>query len=165
MTDDLFVLWRRLADRIQEFRAIGSRGVLLLDNADEAIPDVLRHVVRLIQCDPSAESPVTTIVAAQAERLTMLGGRLLGLASLRVDVTALEADETRQFVVATLASAGCPGKTFDEQALDEIHTLSGGNPRRIYQLTDLALLAGAGDQLQTIDRQTVRAAHEELAVR
>ncbi|MCA9246837.1 MAG: AAA family ATPase [Planctomycetales bacterium] len=163
--DSMFVLWRRLADRVQEFRAVGVRGVLLLDNADEAERATLQHVVRLLSVDPTADAPLTAIVAARPQRIAALGERLPSLASLRIDVTPLEVEETKDFVIATLAQAGRTEATFDEEAIETLHDLTGGNPRHIRQLADLALIAGAGEQTQQINRHTVQAAYEELTVR
>ena len=159
------VLWRRLVDRLAEFRAMHATCVVLLDNADEASPIVLQQVLRLIQTDPLAGSPLTVIAAARPDRVDRLGARLLDMSALRIDLLPWEADETSEFVQSSLARAGRPTPAFDVEALERLHELSGGIPRRVSQSADLALVAGAGQRLNQIDRETVDAVYQELFVR
>jgi len=53
---------------------------------------------------------------------------------------------------------------FDEAAARRLFELSGGAPRKVNQLAQLALLAGAGQKLVQIDRETIDAVEEELSV-
>jgi hypothetical protein len=45
-----------------------------------------------------------------------------------------------------------------------LHELGGGIPRRVKQLADLALLAGAGQNLVQIEAETIEASFRELGV-
>ena len=51
-----------------------------------------------------------------------------------------------------------------QYAVARLHELSGGIPRRITQLADLSLVAGAGEQLAEIDADVVEAVYHELGV-
>ena len=53
---------------------------------------------------------------------------------------------------------------FDAGAIDRLHQLTNGVPRRICQLAELALAAGAGQDEAEIGGETVEAVFEELAV-
>jgi general secretion pathway protein A len=57
---------------------------------------------------------------------------------------------------------GLEGRLFDADALRSFGRLSGGVPRRINQLCDLALLVGYADSLTTVTTTEVEAAAEEL---
>jgi len=53
---------------------------------------------------------------------------------------------------------------FAENGARRLFELSGGAPRRVNQLAQLALLAGAGQKLTQIDASTIDAVEEELSV-
>jgi general secretion pathway protein A len=166
MTDDndTFALWRSLSDRLAESRLARQDCVLLLDNADEASDEVLRDVLRLVQCDPSSENRLTVVVAASQHRVARLSPRLLDLAMLRIDLTPWDEQDTQSYIQQSLARAGRQTPAFAASALGRLHELSGGVPRRVSQLADLALLAGAGQRLPEIDPATIESVYQELGV-
>ncbi len=63
-----------------------------------------------------------------------------------------------------MAQAGCEAAVFAEPALARLQELSHGIPRRINQLAELALLAGAGQELPQIGAEVVESAYRELGV-
>jgi general secretion pathway protein A len=160
---DLFQLWRAVADRIIEDRMQRRPSLLLCDNADEASADVLADLHRLSISDASPENRTTMILAARPEHVRRLGGRLLELAALRIDLSPWDAEETTAFVSQTLQQAGRKQPAFDAAALDRLYQLTRGIPRRVSQLADLALLAGAGTGRERIDADTIDAAWQELS--
>jgi len=89
---------------------------------------------------------------------------LSDLADLRIELTAWDVDETEGYLRTSLKQAGCGNEVFEPQAVARLQELSGGIPRRISQLADLALLAGAGQSLQQIDTEVVESVYRELGV-
>jgi type II secretory pathway predicted ATPase ExeA len=163
-TNSLAVLWRLVTDRLLEYRIQQIETVILLDDADQASRQVLTHVVRLAQCDPSPESRLTLVLAGQQEQMGRIGDRLLALADLRIDIEPWAQADTDNYLKASLAQAGCDAPVFAEPALVRLQELSHGIPRRLNQLADLALLAGAGQALQQIGPEVVETAYHELGV-
>jgi general secretion pathway protein A len=53
---------------------------------------------------------------------------------------------------------------FNTDAVRPLHQLCGGVPRRITKLANLALLAGAGRNVQRIDAETIENAWHELGL-
>jgi type II secretory pathway predicted ATPase ExeA len=163
--DDLFQLWRSLLDRLTENRYQQLDTVLLLDDADEAPAPVLDHLVRLVQADNVAGGRLTVVLTATTapgSSAVRLSSRLLELADLRIDLDAWEPGDTVQYVSAALAQAGSMEPIFSTEALHHLHDLAGGIPRRVAQLANLALLAGAGRDLAQIDLDTVDSVYHEL---
>lgn len=158
------VLWRALADAIAANRCQQLTSVVLLDDADEASPAVLAQIARLAQLDSAADARLTLVLAAQLGRLQKLGARLLELAELRIDVDSWQESDTTAFVQLALEEAGRAEPVFTDSAAVRLHQLAGGVPRRVKQLADLALLAGAGEQLPQVDDDTVEAVFYELGV-
>lgn len=158
------VLWRALTNRLIEHRYQQLETVVLFDDVDQADPRALQHVTRLARFDPSPEMRLTIVMAGRQECLAKLGQSLLGLADLRIDVEPWQRTDTEQYVNASLSHAGRRTPVFAEPAVDRLHELARGIPRRVSQLADLALLAGAGQNLAQIDAEVVEEAYQELGV-
>ncbi len=163
-SDDIFRLWRSISDRLTENRYQQINTLLLLDDADEATPDVCDQITRLIQADSLAHGRLTVVLASTVQRAGRLGQRLLQLTDLRIDLDAWHDQDIEGFVNHALAQAGRRQATFEREAISRLQQLTGGIPRRVTQLANLALLAGAGRRLKQIDAQTVEAAHQELGM-
>jgi len=162
--DAPFAMWRMLTDRITENRYQRLDTILLLDDADGASEEVLSHILRLAQCDASPDARLTMVLSADAARCGRLGEALIGLSELRIEIEPWEVSDTGEYLTHSLTRAGRPTPVFVEPAVSRLHELTGGVPRRVSQLAELALLAGAGQQLERIDDETVEAAFEELGV-
>jgi len=160
----LAVLWRAVADRLAEYRYQQVETIILLDDADLCTRQVLGQLTRLAQHDRWPESRLTLVLAGRQERMGRLGERLLDLAELRVDLAAWQESDTADFLHRSLAEAGRQAPVFAEPAVARLHELSHGIPRRVAQLADLALVAGAGRELQQIDADVVESVYRELGV-
>jgi len=162
--DSTAALWRALADRLAEYRYQQLDTVILTDDADRAGREVAARLTRLAQHDPSPESRLTIVLAGEREKMGQLGRRLLDLAELRIDLQPWEQSETAEFLSTSLARAGRTSPVFADPAVARLHELSRGIPRRVSQLADLALVAGAGGDLQQIDAEVVESVYHELGV-
>lgn len=160
----LAALWRLLLDRISEFQYQQLPTVVLLDDADRASQGVLLHVTRLAQHDLTCDSRLTMVLTGRQERMGRLGESLLELAELRIDLATWQPKDTESYVKASLVHAGRNEPVFDPAAVARLHDLAHGVPRRVNQLADLALLAGAGQGLHKIDAGTVESVYAELGV-
>lgn len=157
-------VWQYLERRLRENRYQQIETVLLLDDADQASPEVVTQVARIAKYDLSPDSRLTLILAGQAGRIAGIGETLLDLAELRIDVPAWEPDDTQGFLDHSLQQAGGQAAVIDREAAQRMHELAGGSPRRVRQLADLALLAAAGCNLDSVGVDTVEAACEQLGV-
>jgi general secretion pathway protein A len=156
--------WQPIVDRIVANRYQRRDTVLLLDDADEAADAVLARVARLVECDTSPESRLTAVLAAESRRAHRLGPRLLELTELKIEIEPWTSEETAAFLRHALMQAGRDDAIFAAAAIDRLHQLTNGVPRRICQLAELALAAGAGQQEAEIGGETVEAVFEELAI-
>ena len=158
------MIWRRLADQIAAARYDDSKIVILLDDADLAEEGVLEAALRVACIDPSPSARHTLVLAASAAQFGKLQPRLLDMAELRIDLNSWLASDTASHIDAALARAGRAEPVFDPVALEKIHELSQGVPRRVNRLADLALLAGAGAEMSQVDAGTIESVHQELEV-
>ncbi|NQT14333.1 MAG: AAA family ATPase [Planctomycetes bacterium] len=157
-------LWRLVTDRLKEYRYQKMDVALLLDDADRASEEVLVQVARLAQSDRSPDAQLTIVVSGCPGRIGRLGESLLEQTELRIDVASWEPRDTEGFVQASLERAGGRSALFADPAIERLHELGEGIPRRVNQLADLALLAGAGRELEEIDVETVESVFRELGV-
>jgi len=163
-SDPPWRLWQALADKITAHRYQQLETVLLLDDADVASAEVLVQVGRLVRYEPLPDARLVLVLAGRRQRLGRLGMDLLDRVDLRIDVEAWGVDETREFVTRALARAGRSQPLFAEAALARLQELTGGSPRRISRLANLALVAAASRELDEIDANVVQSASEELSV-
>ena len=159
---DVFSLWRGTLDRLAENRSQQLHTIVLLDDADEASPEVLDQVVRLAQADRGSQNPAVVVLSAASQSVGRLGLRLLELADLRIDLEPWEEADTAAYLLAALEQAGCRSPVFSDDAVGRLQMVSGGIPRRVNQLAALALVAGAGRRLPRIDAETIDAVYHEL---
>lgn len=163
-TESTVYLWRRLSDRLLEFRYQQQPVVVLLDDIDQASATVLAQVTRLVQHDRSPQSQLTVVLAGRNDRLARIGPVLAELAELRIDLEPWDETDTQCYLKASLSQVGCQKELFAAGAIARLHELSCGIPRRVTQLADLALLAAAGRDLPQVDADVVESAYHELGV-
>jgi general secretion pathway protein A len=159
----MFRLCRSVADRIIENRYQQLDTVVLLDDADQAEAEVLAQVTRLVQSDLTPQARLTVALACRGDRPGWLGQQLLELVDLRIDVEPWEEPDTAAYLTRALALLGRTAPAFEDAAVARLHELAAGVPRRVNQLADLALLAGAGQKLARVDVHTVEAVCQELS--
>lgn len=157
--------------RLQRFLADNADGgrhaVVAIDEAhlvdDRRSLEALRLLLNFeTECRPQLTfllvgqpSLITTV-----ERVPQLADRLAARCLLK----PLSQEETLSYVSHRLSAAGASRPIFDTPALEAMHELSHGNPRRINRLADLALLVGFADELPAITRSQVEAVSEELSL-
>ena len=83
---------------------------------------------------------------------------------MRIDIEPWQQAETEGFVRHMLARAGRSPATFTPDALARLHEVTGGVPRNINQMAELALLAAAGQGLELVDVHTIETVFDELSV-
>jgi len=158
-----FSLWRHITDRITESGFQNRSTVVLLDDADQTSPEVLDQVLRLVHVEGPHPLPLTVILTARPEHDRVSFLPLTQRADLRIELNGWELQDTAHYVTTTLDRAGSKTSPFQDQAVERLHALAEGIPRRVNQLADLALLAGAGHELSSIDVATVDAVYHELS--
>jgi type II secretory pathway predicted ATPase ExeA len=157
------LMWARLTDHLVERRYQRNPAVLILDDADTALDQALSAVVRLLQTDSMEDPQLTFVLSIQSQNVARLGRRLLELIDLRIELEPWTVEETGKFVEETIAKAGQQRPLFEAEAVQRLQQLSGGRPRRVGQIADLALVAAAGLERSSIDAATIETVHRELA--
>ncbi len=132
--------------------AAGQHNVLIIDEAQNLSADVLEQLRLLTNLETNERKLLQIILIGQPELRSMLARPELEQLAQRViarfHLDALSLAETEHYISHRLAIGGRQGALpFDRQALQLIHRLSHGVPRRINLLCGRALLgAYAGGQ-------------------
>ena len=164
MEDDPVRLFRQLTDRMYENQLQEKQTVLLIDDVDQAGPELQTHLLRLAQLEVADPSNHTIILAANELHSTRLSAGLLELVDLRIDLEPWDELDTIGYLQLALVEAGSERPLFSDGALNELHRLAEGVPRKINRLADFSLMAGLQTPGELIAVETVRAAHQSLSL-
>ena len=147
--------------------AVGQNNVLIVDEAQMLSADVLEQLRLLTNLETNERKLLQIVLIGQPELRTLLARPELEQLAQRViarfHLKALAAPETTQYIRHRLAVAGMTrGMPFDRQAIERIHALSRGIPRRINLLCDRAMLGAYARGTHRIGRDIVDKAAVEV---
>ncbi len=156
-----------LNDFLLKTHAVGQNNVLIIDEAQMLSADVLEQLRLLTNLETNARKLLQIVLIGQPELRSMLARPELEQLAQRViarfHLKALSATETTQYIRHRLAVAGMTrGMPFDRQAIERIHQLSRGIPRRINLLCDRAMLGAYARGTHRIGREIVDKAALEV---
>jgi general secretion pathway protein A len=146
---------------------VGSRVVLIVDEAQNLSPGTLEQVRLLSNLETASKKLIQIILLGQPELDAKLDSESLRQLRQRVSVRwglePLPTADTIGYVRHRLnVAAGAQREIFTGAALREVHRLTRGVPRLINVLCDRALLAGYGDEAHRIGPKLVRRAASEV---
>ena len=156
-----------LNDFLLREHAAGRNNVLIIDEAQNLSPEVLEQLRLLTNLETSERKLLQIILIGQPELRSMLARPELEQLAQRViaryHLDALTAPETARYIQHRLEVAGLQRPLpFDRRALQRIHELARGVPRRVNLLCDRALLGAFAGGQPAADRRTVEKAAAEV---
>lgn len=161
--DSTFALWQHVDDQLAACRYQQRPIVILLDSADHAQPGLMSLVARLVHTEELPGLRLSMVISGREHQRPQLGRDVLQTVDLRIELAAWTQAEAEDYVRHALHAVGASRPIFAESGLARLYELSHGLPRRLNQLAELALLAGAGDELELIDAETVESVYLELS--
>lgn len=157
-TNDPRVAWQMLRDY---FRAASSEGVhtaLLIDDTESASAAGEADLIRLL----SVPFPLTVIFAVETQMASAVSRTLFDRCELQIELPGWDYTQTAEFLGWTAQRLGRQEPIFTDTAVSRIQELSQGIARRVIQMADLSLVAGAVQQMQYIDDDCVEQVAFEL---
>jgi len=152
-------LKERLREVMLDGAEAGRATVIMVDEAQLIDEPVIRLLLSLATDD---RAPVTLVLIGTDE----LDQRLAGVPDLGPRVTArvdpLGNEETGEYIAHRLRVAGRRDMVFTAAAVTHVFEGSGGRPRMINNLCELALLIASVDRLPRVDRDAIEAARREV---
>jgi general secretion pathway protein A len=143
-----------------ERRRAGQNTVLIIDEAQNLLPETLEQVRLLSNFETPTEKLLQVLLVGQpelGERLALPALRQLKQRiALRCRIQPLTVDETAEYIRFRLRIAGARDSgLFTPEAIARITAHAGGIPRIVNAVCDHALLIGYADQQRRIDRRVV----------
>jgi general secretion pathway protein A len=147
--------------------AVGQNNVLIIDEAQQLSADVLEQLRLLTNLETSERKLLQIVLIGQPELRTMLERPDLEQLAQRViarfHLKALSAKETEHYIRHRLSVAGMTRAIpFDRKALQRIHEIARGVPRRINLICDRVMLGAYAHGKHTIDTAMVEKAGREV---
>jgi type II secretory pathway predicted ATPase ExeA len=135
--------------------AKGRHTLLIVDEAQNLDAETLEELRLLTNVNSDDHMVLQMLIVGQPELHDMLKRHDLRQLAQRISVAyrlePLDAEETAAYVKHRLIAAGGNPNLFHKNALRLIHSNSGGIPRVINTLCDLALVYGYADEKRQID--------------
>ena len=155
------VLLSRLELLIKQRRSEGEITALVVDEAQSLSDELLEEVRLLANLETSSEKLLPLVLAGQPSLRDRLNdSRLLQLkqrVALRCEIVPFGMPETASYMSSRIKTAGGdPRRLFTREAVELIHSYSGGIPRTINVVCDNALLAGMAVQRRPVDSDLVQ---------
>lgn len=147
----------------------GKHAVVVVDEAhlleQYGLLEPLRLLLNVAASQGESESAWTLVLVGQptllshVERYHPLDERL----AVKCLVNRMLPDETHAYIQHRVRSVGGEAQAlFDDEALDRIHQLSQGIPRRINRLCDLALMVGFAEERNVISGAVIDNVYGDL---
>ena len=147
--------------------AAGQSNVLIIDEAQNLLPEVLEQLRLLTNLETHERKLLQIVLIGQPELRTMLERPELEQLAQRViaryHLESLDLADTTRYIQHRLTVAGHTGRLpFDEKALRRIFALTRGVPRRINLLCGRSLLGAWANGLHQVSRSMIDKAAAEV---
>jgi len=142
------------------------KALLIIDDAQDLSHELLDEIRDLSMAGAAHGDRLAILLVGHKKLNAMVS--LDRHAALRQRITAgadvdpLTPEEVGEYIRYVLRRAGSEEEIFTPQAVLELAALSGGVPRVINMLGDLALLTGLARRARTIDREIIEEARKKL---
>lgn len=156
---------RRLEQALAENVKLGRHAVVVIDEAQLLRSSNALETIRLLlNLDHHSQPALTILLVGQPallpalDRMPELDERL----GVKCLLRPFSLEETSGYIHHRLRAAGAAQPIFDGDAIDAVHHLSHGAPRRINRLCDLALLVGFAEERESLGAEQIEAVAQEL---
>lgn len=143
----------------------GKHTVIVIDEAQSIRTREIFEELRLLLNFQLSNAFLLTIILLGSPELKNTIAKMPQLVqrmSVRYHIQELSEDETRQYILRRLEVAGARKNIFNEEAFKDIFICSGGVPRRINTICDLALLVAYGSGQHTVERDVILKVRDDM---
>lgn len=151
---------RQVHDVLKSNSFQGLSTVILLDDIHLAASDSALDVFRLLDTNEN----LAVVLCATEIPVSPFQDLIQSRAQLRIDLQAWSLADVELFVQQSIANAGGNPLLFSDQSIVRLHELSEGMARRLIQLLEITLLAGAAANAEKITPELVDSAAEEISI-
>ena len=169
------VRFKSKADFLVEFEEFLKRSLqdqktflLIIDEAQRLSFELMEEIRLLSNMETADEKLINIFLVGQPELNEKLAEprsrALLQRISVRHHIEPLDLNQTKDYVIARMKTAGCnePLKVFPKSTIKALYDYSEGYPRMINILGDNALLLGYSREKRKITPSMIRECYEEI---
>ena len=165
-SDGMHRIAMELDQQMIRLAELGRQPVVVIEDAhlidDPGVFSALGQLLNYSSYDDRALTLILTgqpSLQARVQRSRGFDDRI----AARSVITPLTFDETRQYIAFRMEQAGGTDEVFSNEATVNIFEQSGGVPRRVNRLCEMALLVGYAERLEIITPDEIQAVALELA--
>ncbi|MFC1496520.1 ExeA family protein [Candidatus Margulisiibacteriota bacterium] len=161
----LNIVLERMEEILENNMRDGKKTIVIIDEAHVITdPRIWEGMRLMLNFQSEQKFYLSLILLGQPELKDNLSSnkQLLQRIPVRCHLGALKENETEEYVSHRLKVAKATKDLFTLDSLKLIHESSGGIPRRINHICDLALFTGMGKGIETISTEIIRDVAEEL---
>ncbi len=152
--------WSKIHDQLFAESAVGHRTVLLLDNVDASSDEVFQAISQL-WCSPNRWS---ILLSLGDESIVDAPRWILDQTDLKIEMPRWELGQTADYFEFAFNQVGKDDTDFNGQAITRIQELGDGIPKKMVQIAELALVAGAVRKASKVTSELVDQVCDELTV-
>ncbi len=132
--------------------------IMIIDEAQAILRETIEEIRLLLNFQLDESFLITFILIGQPEFKDMIREfkQFDQRIAIRYHLNALSREETGKYIAFRLNKAGQSNKIFPEEVIDQIYAYSGGVPRKINNVCDIALLAGAGSKSAVVVSEIIK---------
>jgi general secretion pathway protein A len=156
---------RQIEKSLIENAESGQHAVLVIDEAHLLADSRTLETIRLLlNFEHSGQPALTMLLSGHPSLLTTLDRfpEFDERVSVKCVLRRFNLEESISYIHHRLQAAGALRTIFEPDAMDAIHRLSYGIPRRINRLGDLALLVGFAEEQASINGSQIESVAGEL---
>ncbi len=147
--------FRAFQDFVVAEYAAGRRCVLIVDEAQNVADSDLEQLRMLTNINAGKDSLLMLFLVGQPQLRDRLrqpnNNQIAQRVGAAFHLAAMSGVDTQNYVRHRLKVAGASREIFDDAALERVHQVSGGVPRLVNVVCELALVAAYGDEVEAID--------------
>jgi type II secretory pathway predicted ATPase ExeA len=152
------VLLHMLQETIYEHYNHNKKTVIIIDEAQliDSV-DTFEELRLLLNFQLNDRFLITLVLIGQPELLPKVAAipQLEQRLGVKYHLSALNEEETKEYVAYRLKTAGAAQAIFTQEALQSVYRYSQGTPRKINNICDTCLLVGFGQEVKEIDKDFV----------
>jgi len=160
------VILQRLQEVLENNARDGKRTVVIIDEAHIIHdPSVWEEIRLILNFQKDNQFLLTLLILGQPELKNIIetNKQFSQRIAVRCHLENLNEEDTKKYIQHRLKVAGRNQETFSEEAYKLIYLKSGGIPRRINHLCDLALFVGFGKGINLINEEIIQDVARDLS--
>lgn len=158
---DYVQLFQSFLDFLVDEYSAGRRVVLIIDEAQNLSVEGLEEIRMLTNVNSNKDELIQLILVGQPELRDMVRRPEMRQLAQRVaasfHIGPMDAETVAAYVAHRLETVGGTGREFTPEALALVHEKTGGVPRLVNQLCDLAMLYAWSEEATEVNLATVEA--------